>query len=111
MHELSIAEELLAIIEKRASQEGIRKVERINLRIGEYSGILPESLEFAFEVLSQGKLTEGASIEIELVSPKFICGRCGTSVPSPERGCPNCGSCELSLGSGDELEIISFEGE
>ena len=51
MHELSIAEELLEIITARASQEGIRKVEKINLRIGEFSGIMPDSLEFAFEML------------------------------------------------------------
>lgn len=111
MHELSIAEELLEIITTRASQEGIRKVEKINLRIGEFSGIMPDSLEFAFEMLSKGTLTEGASVEIEVVAPKFICERCGQTAPSPERGCINCGSEELSLSSGSELEITSFEGE
>jgi hydrogenase nickel incorporation protein HypA/HybF len=111
MHELSIAEELLQIIEKRASEEGIRSVERINLRIGEYSGIFPDSLEFAFEVLSKGKLTEGASVEVEMVSPKFLCGKCGDAVISQETNCPKCGSEDLTLQCGDELEIISFEGE
>ena len=111
MHELSIAEELLRIIEKRASEEGIGSVEKIELRIGEYSGILPDSLQFAFEVLSKGKLTEGASVEVEMISPKFLCGKCGEEVISYETNCPKCGSEDLTLRRGDELEIISFEGQ
>lgn len=65
MHELSIAEELLQIITKKASQVGIGKIEQINLKIGEFSGILPDALIFAFEMLSKDTMTEGARIEIE----------------------------------------------
>jgi len=65
MHELSIAEELLQIITKKASQVGIGKIEQINLKIGEFSGILPDALVFAFEMLSKGTITDGARIEIE----------------------------------------------
>ena len=111
MHELSIAQELLEIITRRASQEGMGKVEKVNLRIGEFSGVMPDALEFAFEMLSKGTLTEGASVEVEVVSPTFICERCGKTSPSPEGGCKYCGSEELTLKSGSELEITSFEGE
>jgi hydrogenase nickel incorporation protein HypA/HybF len=111
MHELSIAEELLDIIEKRAGQEGIQKVDRINLRIGELSGVFPDSLEFAFEVLSKGKITEGAYLDVEMSAVKVRCALCGKYVISGEESCPSCGSSEFSLSGGDELEIISFEGD
>jgi hydrogenase nickel incorporation protein HypA/HybF len=65
MHELSITEELLQIINDKASQVGIKRIERINLRIGEFSGVLPDALIFAFELLSKDTITEGAVIEIE----------------------------------------------
>ena len=65
MHELSIAEELLQIITEKAAQVGIGKIEQINLKIGEFSGILPDALVFAFEMLSKDTITDGARIEIE----------------------------------------------
>ncbi|MCK4923484.1 MAG: hydrogenase maturation nickel metallochaperone HypA [Spirochaetes bacterium] len=80
MHELSIAEELLQIITNKALQVGIHKIEQINLKIGEFSGVLPDALVFAFEMLSKDTMTEGVRIEIE---------RSG----------------------GNELQVLSFEGD
>lgn len=68
MHELSIADALLDIVQKRASGEGINRVYEINLRIGEFSGVFPDSLRFAFEVLSRDTITEGAHLNIETSS-------------------------------------------
>ncbi|MGQ9615645.1 MAG: hydrogenase maturation nickel metallochaperone HypA/HybF [Spirochaetota bacterium] len=65
MHELSIAEALLDLIQKRAACEGIKKVYEINLKIGEFSGVFIDSLRFAFEMLSKDTITEGASLNIE----------------------------------------------
>jgi len=65
MHELSIAEELLRIITEKAKQVGIHKVQQINLKIGEFAGVLPDALIFAFDMLSKDTIFEGARIEIE----------------------------------------------
>ena len=65
MHELSIAEELLNIITEKARQVGIEKISRITLRIGEFSGVLPDALVFAFEMLSKDTMSQDACIEIE----------------------------------------------
>jgi len=117
MHELSIAEQLLQIIFKNAAQAGIKKVYSINLRIGEHSGIVPDSLEFAFEVLSRGKITEGARLHIEKTSPVFKCSKCGwednhmDTDYSVSWTCPNCGEDEVYVQGGDDLEIVSFEGD
>jgi hydrogenase nickel incorporation protein HypA/HybF len=80
MHELSIAEELLSIITEKAQQVGIRKISRIDLRIGEFSGVLPDALVFAFEMLSKDTMSEGARVEIE-------------------------------ESEGNELQVLSFEGD
>ena len=111
MHELSIAEELLDIIHKYAEDAGISKISCINLRIGEFSGIFPDSLEFAFEVLSEGKITENADLKIEKVSAKYVCRNCGFSTCEYSECCKNCGLEEMSIEGGAELEIVSFEGE
>jgi hydrogenase nickel incorporation protein HypA/HybF len=80
MHELSIAEELLNIITEKAQRAGIRKIVRIDLRIGEFSGVLPDALVFAFEMLSRDTMSEGARVEIE-------------------------------ESEGNELQVLSFEGD
>lgn len=111
MHELSIAEELLEIIADNAEKAGVRKVTEVNLRIGDFSGILPEALEFAFQVLSRGKITEGAVLRIEQVQPCLTCDGCGGPVGRSESFCPRCGSGQVRATGGHELEILSFEGE
>jgi len=65
MHELSITEELLMIIHRRAEEEGIQKISKINLKIGKYSGVFTDALLFAFDVLSKDTISEGARINIE----------------------------------------------
>ncbi len=111
MHELSIAEELLDIIFKNAGKAGISKVSVVNLKIGEYAGIYPDSLEFAFEVLSQEKMTQGARVNIERIAPRFICQKCQSIVSRDKEKCEHCGSEEITMQGGDELEIVSFEGD
>ena len=111
MHELSIAGELLEIIYRYAEDAGVSKVSSVNLRIGELSGIYPDSLEFAFEVLSEGKITENADLKIEKVSPKYVCRKCGFSTGEYCEFCKNCGLEEISMEGGSELEIVSFEGD
>ena len=111
MHELSIAEELLDIIYRYAEDAGISKISSVNLRIGEFSGIFPDSLEFAFEVLSEGKITENADLNIEKVAPKYVCRECGFCSGEYSENCKKCGREEMSIEGGSELEIVSFEGE
>ena len=111
MHELSIAEELLSIIRDSAEKAGIRRVAAVNLRIGELSSILPESLEFAFQILSQGTITDGARVNIDHARAAFLCGRCGAKVGRDDCRCARCGSDELRVVGGDQLEILSFEGD
>lgn len=111
MHELSIAEELLSIIYQHAEKAGIGRVHDIHLRVGEYSGILPDALEFAFEVLSGGKITENAVLYIEKVPPRFECMKCNHLSDTYGETCDKCGSDEMRAVGGSELEIVSFEGE
>lgn len=111
MHELSIAQSLLEILEQEAKARGAAKVTRVKLRIGALSGVVREALEFAFEVASGGTVAEGASLEIEEVPVRIRCPRCGVlEQEGPFLVCPRCGEVGVLL-SGRELEIDSMEIE
>ncbi len=113
MHEFSIATSLLSIINEETVQFQGARVKTVTLKIGTLSGVVPEALEFAFQVLSEGTVAEGATLVIERVALCIECNACGTtSTPTdPFIICPHCGSGEVEIRQGRELEIESMEIE
>jgi len=111
MHEFSIAESLLEIISQEARAYRGAKVKAVTLRIGTLSGVVPEALEFAFQVLSEDTLAEGARLVIERTALRIVCNTCGTeSMPDdPFIICPVCGSADVEIKEGRELDIESME--
>lgn len=67
MHEFSLVQELVDMVSQNAAAKGISQVGLIRLLLGTKSGVSPESLELAFQVLSQGTVCAGASLEIATV--------------------------------------------
>lgn len=64
MHELGLAEGIMTVAMDMA---GERTVQRIVVRIGEEQRIVPDSLEFGFQLLSEGTVCEGALLQCVLV--------------------------------------------
>ncbi len=57
MHELGIAQEIVAIVARHA---GDARVTRVVLEIGQHALILPDSIRFCFDLCSEGTVVEGA---------------------------------------------------
>lgn len=112
MHEMAIAQSLLEIIEGEMASWPSSRLKEVKLRIGVLSGVVPEALEFAFQVASQGTVAEGALLRIERVPFRVRCESCkGTFEEDlPFMVCPRCGG-EVEILSGRELEIESMEIE
>jgi hydrogenase nickel incorporation protein HypA/HybF len=113
MHEFSIATSLLQIITEEARPFKGARVRTVRLRIGTLSGILPDALRFAFEIITEGTVAEGAALVIEEVPMIVSCRACGkVSAPDdPFILCPGCGSGDADIKGGRELEIESMEIE
>jgi len=113
MHEFSIATSLLSIITDEAARFQGAPVTTVNLRIGTLTAVVPEALEFAFQALSRGTVAEGANLVIERVALRVACNACGMeSIPTdPFIICSHCGSGDVDIRSGRELEIESMEIE
>lgn len=111
MHELSIAQSMLEIIEQEAAFFNRSKVTIIRLRIGKLSGIVPDALRFAFEIISKGSVAEDASLDIEEVPISIKCNECRKTfgVDDPFMICPHCDGLNVELVSGKELEIKELE--
>ena len=64
MHELSLAENVLQLIEDAARAQRFSRVTAVFLELGEHAAVEREALSFCFDVVTQGSLAEGARLEI-----------------------------------------------
>lgn len=64
MHELSLAEETVRIVEDAARRDGFARVRTVFVEIGRDSCVMPEALAFCFESAAKGGVAEGARLEI-----------------------------------------------
>ena len=110
MHELSIAEAIVAIAEEHAAERHVVKVE---VRIGYLRQVVPSALTFAFELVAQGTPVEGAELEIEHVPACVACRACAAEslVTEFPFACAACGGLDLEVESGDELLVDALELE
>jgi hydrogenase nickel incorporation protein HypA/HybF len=62
MHELGITEQMVNVALEQASKFGIGKITKINLILGQMSGISSESVQLYFDSLSKGTPAQGAEL-------------------------------------------------
>ena len=65
MHEMHVIKDLHQDILARAKDNGVSRVTKVYLRMGEFTEINSDILRFFFESHSKGTPLEGASLEIE----------------------------------------------
>jgi hydrogenase nickel incorporation protein HypA/HybF len=110
MHEMALAEGILAVVLDAAGDQPVRKVD---LRVGALQLVVPESLEFSFQLASEGTLAQNASINIEDVPARLRCKQCRsvTIVRQPPFQCDRCSSPNVEIVSGDEVLVDAVELE
>jgi hydrogenase nickel incorporation protein HypA/HybF len=111
MHEVSLMESTLEIAVRSAQQQGATQIHQLTLRVGQLSGVIPEALEFAFEVVRQGTLADQAKMVIESVPALCHCGSCDRDFQPDDYiyDCPRCHQLCSELRQGKELELVSLE--
>lgn len=111
---MALMQELVRVVEENAESNGISRVTRVHLQVGELTAALPEALRFCFEVLSTGTILEGAELIIEVKQVELFCPGCQIKfIPSSVYAlvCPKCGAGDTVIVSGRELCVSSYEGE
>lgn len=109
MHEISIMQHTLDLAIAQAQQNGATKIDCLTLKIGQLSGVIPEALEFAFEVLVRGTMAKNARLEIQTIPVVCYCQNCDRSFQPEEYiyDCPRCQQISIDLVTGRELELAS----
>jgi hydrogenase nickel incorporation protein HypA/HybF len=107
MHEMSLAEGMLQIVEDTARDHAAARVSAIWLEIGTLAQVEREALRFCFDAVSRGGVADGARLEIVDVPGAAWCMPCGERVALAALGeaCPRCGGYQLQVVSGTEMRI------
>lgn len=110
MHEWGIALEIIKSVEKEIENRKEKRVVEIFLRIGLLNNIVKEQLLDAFEIAKQSSNLKEAKLTIEDVLPKLFCNNCKNECffDPPFLICPKCGSFDVKLLQGDELELFKI---
>jgi len=110
---MSIAAAVLEAVRAEAERHSGSRVTRAGLRIGELSGVEPESLRFCLETLVSGTDLEPLTFELEICPWTRRCRRCGAAfrVLDYQPDCTACGSADTDASGGDQMELSYVELE
>lgn len=112
MHEMGIAMQLVEIATSAIPKDMENvQVEKVNLRLGKLSSVVPDSLRFCFEIITKDTPLAGAELDIEEIEVVAKCNDCNWewTIKGPVFKCEKCKSGNINILSGQELEISSIE--
>ena len=113
MHEMSIAESVMQIIEDAAQVESYTKVKAVWLEIGQLAAVEKDALQFCFDMVTRNSVAENARLEIIEIAGQGWCMDCSCNVAVTDRyePCPECGGFRIEVTGGEEMRVKELEVE
>jgi hydrogenase nickel incorporation protein HypA/HybF len=110
VHELSVSS---AIVDTAVRHAAGRRVTAVQVRLGRLRQVVPTSLAFYFALVARDTVCDGAQLDQEVVPATLRCGACARTweIDQPFFRCPACGTADVTVESGEELEVASIEVE
>lgn len=117
MHEMSLAEGVLGVIEDAQRAQGAGgdasgwRVRVVRLEIGRLAAVELDALRFAFDVVKRDSVAADAALDVVEVPGAAWCMKCCETVIVDSRGegCPRCGSYQLQITDGDQMRVRELE--
>ncbi|NPD68187.1 hydrogenase maturation nickel metallochaperone HypA (plasmid) [Lichenicola cladoniae] len=113
MHEMSLIESVIELVEEERRKQPFSRVRLIRLAVGELGCVEPEALRFCFDAIAHGTIADGALLEIEIVAGEGWCPGCRQTVSLAERfaECPLCANAMVQISAGQDLRLAELEVE
>ena len=109
MLELALTQSVVDMVRDRTAD---RRVSTVRLQVGRLSGVVPDAMQFCYELVTAGTPLAGSMLEIEQTPGRAHCRTCGDHFAMIDLIllCP-CGSADVEVVTGKELRVISVEME
>ena len=109
---MAVTQGILEVALAAADAHGASRVLAVDLVIGDFAGLVDDSVQFYFDILSRDTAAEGAVLRIRREPARAACLDCGhtfvTRAPLPS-ACPACGGPRLRVRQERELYVESIE--
>lgn len=111
MHELPVTQSIVNICSEEAEKNNAKHVSKITLKIGELSGLVPDCIQYYFDIISEKTIVQGAELNIEKVPVRMVCNSCGYEgdMNLETFDCPKCKSKDVKTVGGKEFYIDTME--
>lgn len=107
MHELSLAREVVDMVQAAAQRDGFRRVGALRLEVGALAGVEVDALQFALEAIVPGTCLQDARISIDTPAGTAWCTACDrqVAVDSYLDRCPDCAGPLTGHCGADQLRV------
>jgi len=111
MHELSVAQDIIELARLYLPNQICFKNIYIRIEVGTFKNILPELLEFGFNVLTKDTELDGAKLVIEKIPLTVKCNDCGgiSEIEPTFFYCSYCSGSNVEIKTGNELQVKEIE--
>ena len=129
MHQLDIVEKIINLIADRATQRGFNHVKEATVFVGKMNGLETAQFTSLLATRAEGSLAN-TKLVINEVPVELFCNHCGNlyrDLRFDDRGfahmtshapkcylpppCPECGKENIRIVAGQEMRLVSIEGE
>ncbi len=107
MHELSLAQNIIAIVKETLDRQPDVSPKTVRVSIGEMVAVVPKLLHHAYDALIADTPLQGSKLDITIIPVTAICHSCRKTFGLDEYEflCPNCQSSDIEVLTGDEFFI------
>jgi hydrogenase nickel insertion protein HypA len=109
MHEFALAQSIISAVNKNTGDD-FKKMIAIHVEVGEFAGVVSDSLEFGLEITLKDQGFENVKIQVSTVPALAIC-ECTHEyfIKDIFETCPQCHSLKRTMNSGTDVIIKSVE--
>ena len=113
MHEMSIAQSILDIVSDTLKDQSDCQLKEVIVQIGELTAVVPESLQFCYNVLTENTPYKDSVLKIKIIPLQGQCETCQSvfKIKNFQFTCPSCNSTAVKVLQGQELQISHLEVE
>ena len=111
MHEMSLAKNIIDIIDETLVNEEYNSLKEVVIEIGELIAVVPSSLQFCYTALTEQTPYEDSKLTINIIPVQGRCKNCNLKFEIIDMCfiCPACQSGDLEIEQGRELNISYLE--
>lgn len=113
MHEMSLAEGVLQLIEEEARTQNFSRVKTVWLEIGQLAGVEVEAMRFCFDAVVRDSIVQDAQLVIIETPGQARCLHCAevVQVQALFDSCPKCGSHQIQVTGGNGMRVKELDVE